>query len=85
METWVSNVPFIAAGVGVFIALGQLLFNWWQKKKMAKLFKEFNTLDTDSSGAIGYSELRAGLKKRGFQDDEIRTILAALDETQYVF
>jgi Ca2+-binding EF-hand superfamily protein len=53
--------------------------------KMAKLFKEFNTLDTDSSGAIGYSELRAGLKKRGFQDDEIRTILAALDENQYVF
>ena len=52
---------------------------------MAKLFKEFNTLDTDSSGAIGYSELRAGLEKRGFQDDEIRTMLAALDENQYVF
>jgi len=52
---------------------------------MAKLLKEFKTLDKDSSGAISYSELRAGLEKRGFQDDEIRTMLAALDENQYVF
>jgi Ca2+-binding EF-hand superfamily protein len=85
METWVSSVPVVAAVVGAFIAVVQFLFNWWQKKKLAKLLKVFSTLDTDSSGTISYSELKAGLEKRGFGDDEIRTMFAALDLNQYVF
>ena len=82
METWVSKVPVVAAVVGAFIAVVQFLFTRWQEKKLAKLLKVFKTLDTDLSGAICYSELKAGLEKRGFHDDEIRTIFAVRDLNQ---